>query len=104
MLVRRRVTKAGQKVNDEIPKTSTTTGDGPVLFHITQVHTPESCPRDEGGSNSLYDHNVPGIRLVGRYGANAQHTLFLVVEADDVTPSTSSSGPASSGARARSRR
>lgn len=42
-----------------------------MLFHITQVHTPELCPRDEGGSNSLYDHTVPGIRLVGRYGANA---------------------------------
>jgi hypothetical protein len=61
-----------------------TTEGGPVLFHITQVHTPESCPRDEGGSNSLFDHSVPGVRLVGRYGANAQHTLFLVVEADDV--------------------
>ena len=56
-----------------------------MLFHITQVHTPESCPRDEGGSNSLYDDAAPGVRLVGRYGANAQHTLFLVVEADDVT-------------------
>ena len=56
----------------------------PVLFHITQVHSPESCPRDEGGSNSLYNPNVPGIRLIGRYGANAQHTLFFVVEADDV--------------------
>jgi hypothetical protein len=62
----------------------TTTGDGPVLFHITQVHTPELCPRDEGGSNSLYDENVAGVQLIGRYGANAQHTLFLVVEADDV--------------------
>lgn len=37
-----------------------------------------------GGSNSLYDDTVPGVTLVGRYGANAQHTLFLVVEADDV--------------------
>jgi hypothetical protein len=55
-----------------------------VLFHITQVHTPELCPRDHGGSNSLYDDTVSGVRLVGRYGANAQHTLFLVVEADDV--------------------
>jgi hypothetical protein len=63
---------------------SPTTEGGPVLFHITQVHTPESCPRDEGGSNSLFDQTVPGVRLVGRYGANAQHTLFLVVEADDV--------------------
>ena len=55
-----------------------------MLFHITQVHTPEFCPRDSGGSNSLYDDTVSGVRLVGRYGANAQHTLFLVVEADDV--------------------
>jgi hypothetical protein len=55
-----------------------------VLFHITQVHSPENCPRDVGGSNSLYDADVEGLELVGRYGANAQHTLFFVVEADDV--------------------
>jgi len=55
-----------------------------VLFHITQVHTPETCPRDEGGSNSLFNPNVPGLKLIGRYGANAQHTLFYIVEADDV--------------------
>ena len=55
-----------------------------MLFHITQVHAPESCPLDEGGSNSLFDPNVPGIKLIGRYGANAQHTLFLIVESDDV--------------------
>jgi Domain of unknown function (DUF3303) len=55
-----------------------------VLFHITQVHSPELCPRDVGGSNSLYDDTVEGVKLVGRYGANAAHTLFLVVEADDV--------------------
>jgi hypothetical protein len=55
-----------------------------VLFHITQVHSPELCPRDEGGSNSLYDDTVEGVTLVGRYGANALHTLFLVVESDDV--------------------
>lgn len=55
-----------------------------MLFHITQVHTPDNCPLDEGGSNSLYDPNVEGIKLIGRYGANAQHTLFYIVEADDV--------------------
>jgi len=55
-----------------------------VLFHITQVHSPELCPRDEGGSNSLFDATVDGVTLIGRYGANAQHTLFYVVEADDV--------------------
>jgi hypothetical protein len=56
-----------------------------VLFHVTQVHSPESCPRDQGGSNSLYDATVDGLTLIGRYGANAQHTLFYIVEADDVT-------------------
>lgn len=55
-----------------------------VLFHITQVHTPETCPKDEGGSNSLFNPNVPGLRLIGRYGANAQHVLFYIVETDDV--------------------
>ncbi|MDX6324895.1 MAG: hypothetical protein QOK15_1249 [Nocardioidaceae bacterium] len=55
-----------------------------MLFHITQVHTPELCPWDEGGSNSLYDADVEGVKLIGRYGANAQHTLFYVVEADEV--------------------
>lgn len=55
-----------------------------MLFHITQVHSPELCPRDEGGSNSLYDAEVTGLTLVGRYGANAQHTLFYVVDAVDV--------------------
>ena len=56
----------------------------PVLFHITQVHSPETCPRDEGGSDSLFNPNVEGIKLIGRYGANAQHTLFFIVEADDI--------------------
>ncbi len=55
-----------------------------MLFHITQVHSPELCPRDEGGSNSMYDAGVDGVTLIGRYGANAQHTLFYIVEADDV--------------------
>ncbi len=55
-----------------------------MLFHITQVHTPEACPRDEGGSNSLFNSDVTGLKLIGRYGANAQHTLFFIVEADDV--------------------
>jgi hypothetical protein len=63
---------------------SATHQEVPVLFHITQVHSPELCPRDGGGSNSLYDADAEGVKLIGRYGANAQHTLFFVVEADDV--------------------
>lgn len=56
-----------------------------MLFHVTQVHSPESCPKGSGGSNSLFDETVDGVRLIGRYGANAQHTMFFVLEADDVT-------------------
>lgn len=55
-----------------------------MLFHITQVHNAESCPKNDGGSNSLFDASAPGIKLIGRYGANAQHTLFFVVEANNV--------------------
>jgi len=55
-----------------------------MLFHITQVHPPEMCPVDEGGSNSLFNPQVEGLKLLGRYGANAQHTLFFIVEADSV--------------------
>ena len=55
-----------------------------MLFHITQVHDPEHCPKGEGGSNSLFDPDAPGVTLIGRYGANAQHTMFFVVEADEV--------------------
>ncbi|HET6626080.1 MAG TPA: DUF3303 family protein [Nocardioidaceae bacterium] len=55
-----------------------------MLFHITQVHSPELCPKDEGGSNSLFNPDVDGVTLIGRYGANAQHTLFYVIDADNV--------------------
>lgn len=54
-----------------------------MLFHVTQVHTPQTCPAGEGGSNTLYDADVEGVRLIGRYGANSEHTMFYVVEADD---------------------
>ena len=56
-----------------------------MLFHVTQVHSPESCPKSQGGSNSLFDPKVPGIKLIGRYGANPQHTLFFIIEAEDVS-------------------
>ncbi len=54
-----------------------------MLFHITQRHTPENCPVDGGGSNSLFDATAKGVKLIGRYGANSEHTLFFIVEADD---------------------
>lgn len=37
-----------------------------------------------GAADASIWPNVDGIMLIGRYGANAQHTLLFVVEADDV--------------------
>ncbi len=54
-----------------------------MLFHVMQIHTPETCPLGEGGSNSLFDPTVEGVKLIGRYGANAEHTMFYIVETDD---------------------
>ena len=75
-----------------------------MLFHITQVHRPESCPLGEGGSNSLFDADVDGLQLIGRYGANAQHTLFYVVDAVDVDDIQGSFDPVSRAVQALSRR
>jgi hypothetical protein len=55
-----------------------------VLFHIEQVHTPENCPYGKGGSRSLHDASVEGVEVKAFYGAFMTHTIYLVVEADDV--------------------
>ena len=53
-----------------------------MLFIITQTHAPESCPKDEGGSKTLYNPNAKGIKLRAMYGAFAEHLIYYVVEAD----------------------
>ena len=40
-----------------------------MLFMVTQVHTPETCPIDAGGSDVLFDENAEGVSLKGRWGA-----------------------------------
>lgn len=55
-----------------------------MLFHITQTHTPENCPVDVGGSQTLYDPNVEGVKLRATYGAFAQHVVYYIVEADSL--------------------
>ena len=55
-----------------------------MLFMITQVHTPEACPKDEGGSDVLIDKNAQGVTLKGRWGAWAHHTIWYLVEADNL--------------------
>jgi hypothetical protein len=75
-----------------------------MLFMITQVHTPESCPIEAGGSGSVvfggayltsgtteaggsicrYNPKAKGIKLQAMYGAYPQHIIWYVVEADSV--------------------
>jgi hypothetical protein len=56
-----------------------------MLFHITQTHTPESCPcKEAGGSKTLYDPKVEAVKLRAMYGAFPQHMIYYIVEADDV--------------------
>jgi hypothetical protein len=61
-----------------------------MLFHITHVHTPESCPADDPErardtiGKIIAGGNAPGIKLVGAWADAPGHTFFLVVETDSV--------------------
>ena len=57
-----------------------------MVFLIEQVHTPETCPIDVGGSGfkTLYDPKVKGVKLKAIYGNFCQHIAYYVIEADDV--------------------
>ena len=55
-----------------------------MIFHITQVHTPENCPKDAGGSETLYDPNAKGAKLKAMYGAFSEHVIYYIVEADSL--------------------
>ncbi len=53
-----------------------------MLFMATQVHTPEACPKEEGGADTLIDASVSGIKVKGRWGAWSAHTIWYLLEAD----------------------
>lgn len=55
-----------------------------MLFHITQTHTPELCPKDEGGSKTLFNPKAAGVKLLAMYGAFAEHVIYFVVEAENI--------------------
>ena len=55
-----------------------------MLLHITQIHTPERCPADEGGLKMLYDPSVEGVKLRAVYGALSEHVIYYIVEADNL--------------------
>lgn len=54
-----------------------------MLFMITQTHSPESCPKDSGGADTLVDMGAQGVTLKGRWGAWTHHTIWYMIEADD---------------------
>lgn len=55
-----------------------------MLFMITQVHSPENCPKDVGGSDVLINKDAEGVTLKGRWGAWSNHTIWYLVETDSV--------------------
>ncbi|MFQ6031750.1 MAG: DUF3303 family protein [Candidatus Zixiibacteriota bacterium] len=55
-----------------------------MLFHITQTHSPENCPKDAGGSKALYNPDVEGVKLHAMYGAFSHHVIYYIVEADNL--------------------
>ena len=55
-----------------------------MLFHIEQTHEPEDCPYGHGGSRSFLDASVEGVEVKAIYGAFMEHTVYIVVEADDI--------------------
>ena len=55
-----------------------------MLFHVEQVHLPENCPYGRGGSRSLHDTSVTGVKVVAIYGSFMEHKVFHIVEATDI--------------------
>ena len=52
-----------------------------MLFMITQVHTPQTCPGDEGGADALINKSASEITVKGRWGAWSHHIIWYLVEA-----------------------
>ena len=59
-----------------------------MLFHITHVHTPETCPSDDPekmkatfGKMLSYADEL-GVKIHSLYSNNIAHTLYMVVESD----------------------
>jgi hypothetical protein len=55
-----------------------------MIFHITQTHRPERCPKDEGGSQTLVAPRTEGVRLLATYASFSEHVIYYLVEADDI--------------------
>ena len=55
-----------------------------MLFHITQTHPADLCPKDEGGSKTLYNPKAEGVKFLAMYGAFPEHVIYYLVEAEKI--------------------
>lgn len=55
-----------------------------MQFLVKQVHTPDQCPKDHGGSATLFDATAAGVKLERRLGDFGRHTVYYLLEADHV--------------------
>ena len=61
-----------------------------MLFHITHVHTPETCPYHhpekarETFGKMMSNAEQLGVKLVGAWVDAPAHTVYLVVETDSI--------------------
>ncbi len=61
-----------------------------MLFHITHVHTPETCPyRNPEKTRETFGKMMSsveqlGVKLVGAWVDAPAHTVYVVVETDSV--------------------
>jgi hypothetical protein len=53
-----------------------------MIFLVKQVHTPERCPKDQGGTKTLYDAEATGVKLDRVLGDFSRHTVYYLLEAD----------------------
>jgi len=55
-----------------------------MLFHIKQTHAPQDCPYGKGGSRTLFDAESTDVKIHGAWLAFPEHTLYFIVETDDI--------------------
>ncbi len=53
-----------------------------MLFLVKQWHAPETCPKDNGGTKTLYNPEAPGVKLDRVMGDFSRHTIYYLLEAD----------------------
>ena len=70
-----------------------------MLFHITHVHSAESCPYHDPETvaktygKAVLGFEETGVTLYGAYVDAPAHTFYLIVESDDLKKIHTALGP-----------